>query len=120
MPGIIFTEEDIKAVGDLPAGWYPLTTKSMVEGPGKNDPSATSWTTVFTIYEGPFENREVRNTFSTNYKSMVYKYLKCFVDPKPGVTIPIEDTVGRQVQAYIVMDPTSGFPNIKDFKPVGR
>jgi hypothetical protein len=120
LPGITFTEEDIKAVGDLPAGWYPVDVKSMVEGPGKNDPNATSWTTVFVINGGEYSGREVRNTFSTNFKSMVYKYLKCFIEVKAGSTIPIEDTVGRQVQAYIVMDPTSGFPNIKDFKPVGR
>lgn len=121
MPGITFTEQDIKAVGDLPAGWYNLNVKSMTEGPGKNDPNATSWATVFVIVDGPFEGREVRNTFSTNFKSMVYKYLKGFgVDPGPGQTIPIEDTVNRQIQAYIVMDPTSGFPNIKDFKPIGR
>lgn len=121
MPGITFTEQDIASVGDLPAGWYLLNVKSMTEGPGKNDPNATSWATVFTIVDGPYAGREVRNTFSTNFKSMVYKYLKCFMANIPvGSTVPIEDTVNRTVQAYIVMDPTSGFPNIKDFKPVGR
>jgi len=123
MPGITFEEQDIKAVGDLPAGWYNLNVKSMVEGAGKNDPSATSWATVFVITDGPYEGREVRNTFSTNFKSMVYKYLKAFgVDAatQVGQSIPIEDTVNRQIQAYIVMDPASGFPNIKDFKPIGR
>ena len=120
LPGITFTEQDMKEVGDLQAGWYNLNVKSMTEGPGKNDPSATSWATVFVIKDGPFEGREVRNTFSTNFKSMVYKFLKCFTEVKAGTTIPIEDTIGRDVQGYIVMDPTSGYPNIKDFKPIGR
>jgi hypothetical protein len=119
MPGITFTEQDMKEVGDLPAGWYQVLVQSMVEGPGKSDPNATSWATIFRIENGDFKDREVRNTFSTNYKSMVYKFLKCFVEVKAG-TIPIEDTVGRSVQAYIVMDPQSGFPNIKEFKPVGK
>lgn len=119
MPDVTFSEQDMKEVGDLPATWYTLTCKEMTAGPGKNDPSSTSWTTVFVITGGEYDGRQVRNTFSTNFKSMIYKYLKCFIDVKAG-TFPIEDTVGRTVQGYIVMDPTSGFPNLKDFKPVGK
>lgn len=121
MPGITFTEQDIASSADLAAGWYPVDVKAMTEAPGKNDPSSTTWTTVLSINDGPFKGREVRTYFSTKMPQLSYRYLKCFgVEPKAGVTIPIEDTVGRQVQAYIVMDPTSGFPNVKDFKPIGR
>lgn len=121
MPGITFSEQDLKAVADLPAGWYNLNIKTITSGPGKNDPSSTTWTAVTDIADGPFAGREIRTFFSTKMPQMSYRYLKAFgVEPKANVELPIEDTVGRQIQAYIVMDPTTNFPNVKDFKPVGR
>lgn len=121
MPGVTFSEQDLVEAADLPAGWYPLAAQSIIEGPGKNDASATTWATIFQIIDGPFKGREVRVYFSTKMMKTVYRYLKCFgIEPKAGVTIPIEETKDRPVQGYIVMDPESGFPNVKDFKPVGR
>lgn len=115
-----FTEQDLKAVADLPAGWYNLDIKTVVGGPGKNDPSSTTWTVSTTIDDGPFQGREIRTFLSTKMPQMSYRYLKAFgVDPKPNVEIPLEDTQGRKVEAYIIMDPTTNFPNVKDFRPYG-
>ncbi len=121
MPGISFTPEDVVATAEITAGWYPMVAKSIVSGPGKKDPSSTTWTCIFKIVDGPYNGAEIQYWFSTKMAKNAIRYMKCFVsDIKPGETYPIEDTVDRPVQGYVVWDLENQNNVIKDFKPVGR
>ena len=121
MPGITFTPEDIIAFGEIPANWYPVIAKSIVGGAGKTDPSSTTWTSEFEIVDGERKGAKVPYWFSNKMKLPMFRYLKCFVpDLKAGNEYPIEETVDRPVQAYILWDAVRQQNIIKDFKPIGR
>lgn len=121
MPGISFTQEDIISAAEMPAGWFNVVAKSIVEGPGKNDPNSTTWTTIFVVQDGEFKGRELQYWFSSKMMKNAIRYLKCFgVAPKVGENYPIEDTVNKPVQAYVVWDIKQLNNSISDFKPAGR
>ena len=121
MPGISFTQEDIISAAELPATWYPLKAQSIVEGPGKSDPSSTTWTCKFLITDGEYKGRVIDYWFSSKMLKNAIRYLKCFgVNVKPGETYPIENTVDQPVQGYLVWDVNQLTMVIKDFKPAGR
>ncbi len=121
MPGINFTQEDIISAAELPASWYPLKAQSIVEGPGKNDPSSTTWTCKFIITDGEFKGRVIDYWFSSKMMKNAIRYLKCFgVQVKPGENYAIEETVDKPVQGYLVWDVNQLTMTIKDFKPAGR
>ncbi len=121
MPGISFSQEDIISAAELPATWYKMKAQSIVEGPGKSDPSSTTWTCKFVVTDGAFAGRVIDYWFSSKMMKNAIRYLRCFgVTAKPGETYAIEDTVEKPVEGYLVWDVNQLTMVIKDFKPAGR
>lgn len=121
MPGITFSQEDVVSTAEIKAGWYPMTAKSVIVGPGKKDPTSTTWTCEFEVSDGELKGVKIMTWFSTKMIKQAIRYMRCFVaDLKGNQEYPIEDTVGRPVQGYIVWDIENLNNTIKDFKPVGR
>lgn len=121
MPEISFTQEDIVSTAELSAGWYPLAAKSIMEGPGKKDPSSTTWTCEFEVIDGPSKGAKVTTWFSSKMMKNAIRYLRAHgVVPEAGKTYPLEATVDRPIMGYIVYDLENQSNVIKDFKPVWR
>lgn len=121
MPDVSFSQEDILSAGALEAKWYPVSLKTVSEGPGKKDPSSTTWTCEFEVVDGEAKGALVTTWFSSKMMKNAIRFIKCFVpNLQPGTSYPIEQTVGKPVMAYIVYDLDQTSNVIKDFKPVGK
>jgi len=119
MPGIRFTEEDIKSSNQLQAAWYLADVKSIVEGPGKKDPTSTTWTSEFVIADGPAKGTPVQHWFSDKMMKDIVTYSRCFTTPEPGKEFLIEATVSRKVKIYARWDSERKTNIIMDFQKAG-
>lgn len=119
MPGVSFSPEDLASTNKLDAAWYKLNIKSIEEGPGKSDPSSTTYTCEFVVGEGKFKDTPIKHWFSDKMMVKVVIYIKCFVKTvEAGKQYPLEATVGKTVMAYCQWDMERTSNVILDFKPV--
>ena len=119
MPDITFTQENLLERTQLTAGWRELKIKSVDEGPGKKDPTATVWEVVFVVDDGKDLGTPIRHWFSEKAMGRIVDFVKCFTGGKveAGKKYNLDSTVGRSVQGYCQYDMSQGFNVIKDFKP---
>lgn len=121
MPEVTFTQEDIVSTKEVTAGWYPLTLKQVVEGPGKKDPSSTTWSCTFEVIDGESKGLQVLTWFSSKMMKNIIRFIRCFVaSPVAGTSYSLDSTVGKPVMGYLVWDIDNQTNIIKDFKPVGK
>lgn len=123
MPKIRFTKEDLLKRNQLSAGWRELKVKSIEEGPGKRDPTATVYATVFIVEGGPDDGTPVNHWFSEKAPERIADFVKCFVvsgKVEQDKDYELDDTVGRNIQGYCQYDMQQGFNVIKDFKPTAK
>ena len=119
MPGITFSQEDIASTNKLDAAWYKLNVKSIVAGPGKKDPTSTTWTCEFVVAEGPAVNTPIPCWFSDKMMKNIINYMSCFVAKiEPGKEYPIESTVGKTIIGWCRWNMEQKSNEIIDFKKV--
>lgn len=119
MPGISFSQKDLAASNQLPAGWYKLNVDDISEGAGKKDPTSTTWTCQFSVAEGEFAMTPIPHWFSSKMMENAARYLHCFIgNLEAGKVYPIEETKGRQVMGYCYFDLENNRNSIKDFKRI--
>ena len=121
MPEVSFTQEDIVSSQAMEAGWYPVTLKDISEGPGKKDPSSTTWTSEFEVIDGAYKGVVILYSFSSKMMKNVIQYVACFVGkPEPGKSYPLEATKGKPIMAYVKFDMDFNKNAIAAFKPIGK
>ena len=120
MPGISFTAEDIASGNKLDAAWYKLLVKSIVPGPGKKDPSSTTYTCEFVVDQDLGKGTPIRFWFSDKMPKVIIEYLQSGFVAKiePGKDYPIEATVGKHVMGYCNWDMEQKANVIQSFKKV--
>jgi len=98
-----------------------MTMKSCSEGPGKKDPSSTTWACEFEVVDGPSKGALITSWFSSKMMKNVIRYIRCFVtNVAAGQSYPLDGTIGKVVMGYVVYDMEQNSNVIKDFKPVGK
>ena len=118
MPDVIFSEDDLNSVIELPSAWYTLLVKDIAEGPGKADPTSTVWKVTMEVNSGRFKGAPVVNIFSEKFMGPFVKYMQTFGKVEKGVKIPYDKTIGKEVQGFVI---NGQFGNqVKDWKPVGK
>lgn len=122
MPDVTFGQEDINSALPLePAGWFPGALRSVTEGPGKSDPSGTTYTCEFEIIDGPRKGTIIPHWFSSKMQANIIRFIRCYVQNiEAGKKYPLEGTVGKPVMIYGAYDVERNSNVIKDFKPVGK
>lgn len=121
MPEVTFTQEDILSSAEMPSQWYPLALKTVNEGPGKKDPSSTTWECEFEVIDGANKGGIIKTWFSSKMMKNVIRYIKCFVaQPVAGTTYKIDQTIGKPVMGYVKWDIENLNNVIMDYKPVGK
>lgn len=120
MPNISFSPEDLASTNKLEAGWYKLLVKSIEEGPGKKDPTSTTYSCEFVVVEPvKVKDTPIPHWFSDKMMVKAVIFIKCFVKSiEAGKQYPLESTVGKHVMGYCQWDMENTRNIILDFKPV--
>lgn len=116
MPEVIFTDEDIKSVNELPADWYVVRIKAIEEGNAKSDGS-TKWVLTAIVSSGPQAGTPVRCTFSEKFMGPFVKFMKAFGKVEKGVKLNYEAVVGKEVEAFCAYDSDWG-NQPKEWRPL--
>ena len=120
-PDVQFSEADILSSGEAEAGWYPMHLVQVSEGPGKTDPSSTTWTCQFEVTDGPRKGMLLDHWFSSKMMKGVLNYIKCFVAKiEPNKTYPLGSTTKKAVMGWVKHDLDRNTNVITAFKPVGK
>src|SRR5947199_7129657 len=113
MPKIRFSKEDLMAGKQLPAAWYVFKVVSVGEGPGKKDPTSTTYPVKVVVDEGPFTGTPVTNTFSEKFLYPMTQFISAFMSPgqqaKEAEDYDLDITVGKRVLGFAQYDPSTGF-----------
>jgi hypothetical protein len=121
MPEIRFTQEDLNERKPLTPGWRTLEVMQVSEGPGKKDPSSTTYPMVLIVRSPEADaGTRLRVYFNEKIIGRIIDYLKCFVpggNLDPSKTYRLEDTVGYHVDGYCLYNIETGFNEIKDWRP---
>lgn len=121
MPGITFTEEDLKSTGKLEASWYVAEVKSVTANPPSKPGSKANivWEVNFVISDGPAAGTPVRHWFNDAFMRDAVFFIGCFVAKvEAGKEYPIESVVGKKVKIYVKFDMERKNNVIIDFQKV--
>lgn len=119
MPDVTFTQSDLASTNKLEAAFYPAVLKSINAGPGKKDPSSTTWSCEFVVTDGPAKDTPIPFWFSDKMIKTIILYVQCFVAKiEAGKAYPLEATVGKPVKIFARWNMEQKQNEILDFQKV--
>lgn len=120
MPDVTFSQSDIlQATTKLEATWYLASLKKCEAGPGKKDPSSTTWSCEFEITEGNFKGLPISFWFSDKMPKTIISFVSCFVAKvEAGKSYPLESAIGKPVKIFARYNMEQKNNEILDFQKV--
>jgi len=98
---VSFTESDLLASAQLSADWYKLLIKDITSKPGKSDPSATTFTVVCEVAEGPSRGVPITTYISTNRAGAVAEFVKALAGSAVvGKEYDLADAIGKHILGW--------------------
>ncbi len=116
-----FTKEDLLNRNQLEAGWYQLKIKEVLSGPGKSDPTSTTYTIKLVVANGPQAGTPLMTYLSEKAMGLAVDFVRAVVGKiEPGQSYDLESLVGRDVMGYVTYNLDRKWNEVKDWKPLNK